>query len=159
MSTESDYETLPGASLPTKSFDFWEGVLVREPFAADLPRSIEQANTTFTTPRPLQEDGDECFERRNFERREREVASNFNVDAGDTERGFGWYVTPSLKPARRPHQNRSANRHNRAPRPRTLRGDSRCRNHKLVQSLPADDHACTLAWQQMSWCPGKSSAV
>ena len=79
--------------------------MVREPFAADLPRSIELANTTFTTPRPLQEDGDECFERRNFERREREVASNFNVDAGDTERGFGWYVTPSLKPARRPHQN------------------------------------------------------
>ena len=69
--------------------------MVREPFAADLPRSIEQANTTFTTPRPLQEDGDECFERRNFERREREVASNFNVDAGDTESpsvdtGFGW---------------------------------------------------------------------
>ena len=58
--------------------------MVREPFAADLPRSIEQANTTFTTSRPLQEDGDECYERRNFEWRERDVASNFNVDAGDT---------------------------------------------------------------------------
>ena len=100
VSTESDYETLPGASLPTKSFDFWEGVLVREPFAVDLPRSIELANTTFTTPRPLQEDGDECFERRNFERREREVASNFNVDAypkGRHQRFFSATPRPSLE--------------------------------------------------------------
>ena len=60
VSTESDYETLPGASLPTKSFDFWEAFwsVRREPLPfRGRPSSLDRAAPCEATPHDLPDKG------------------------------------------------------------------------------------------------------